>query len=55
MLSVMDPTTTEKKIEAYGVKGMQSKPWHKVFKNSDAMVRWAEKNDADITATRDAE
>jgi hypothetical protein len=42
-------------IEAYGVKGMQSKPWRKTFKNVDAMYAWAEKNDAEIQGFRDVE
>lgn len=39
-------------IEAYGVKGMKSKPWQKTFKSVDALNAWAEKNDAEVYATR---
>ena len=41
------------RIEANGVKGMKSKPWRKVFKTTETMLAWAEKNDADIHATRE--
>lgn len=49
--------TTKKaaKIEAYGVKGMNSKPWRKVFKNVEALNAWLEKNDAEVHGTREAE
>ena len=42
-------------IEAYGVKGLKSAPWRREFKDVDAMLAWAEKNDADIRGTRDLE
>ena len=42
-------------IEAHGVKGMQSKPWRKTFKTSEQMVKWADKNQAEVHATRDVE
>jgi len=45
----------EKKIEAYGVKGMQSRPWRKVFKNTDALEKWVDKNDAEVHGTRDVD
>ena len=45
----------EGKIEAHGVRGMQSKPWRKTFKNVDQMNAWAEKYDAEIHGTRDVE
>ena len=44
-----------KKIEAYGAKGTKSTPWRKTFKNVDTMNAWAEKNDAEIYGTREAE
>jgi hypothetical protein len=47
------PTTST--IEAYGVKGLKNTPWRREFKNVDAMLAWAEKNDADIQGTRDLE
>ncbi len=43
------------KIEAYGVKGMSSKPWHKVFSSYDAMEKWVEKNDAEVYGVREVE
>lgn len=39
-------------VEAYGVKGVKSTKWRKVFKSIDAMNAWAEKNDAEIQGTR---
>lgn len=42
-------------VEAHGVKGMQSKPWRKTFKNADAMNKWADKNQAEIHATREVD
>jgi hypothetical protein len=44
-----------KKIEAYGVKGMKSKPWRKIFKNVEKLNDWVEKNGAEVYATRDIE
>ena len=41
------------KIEAYGVKGMQSKPWRKVFKSDEALDAWVEKTGAEIHGTRE--
>jgi len=43
------------KIEAHGVKGMNSTPWRKTFKNWDALEAWTEKNDAEVYATREEE
>lgn len=49
-------TTNEKqdqrRIEAYGVKGMKSTPWRKTFKSTEALNAWVEKNDAEVYATR---
>jgi hypothetical protein len=39
-------------IEAYGVKGPQSKSWRKEFKSANALNKWAEKNDAEVHGTR---
>ena len=49
--------TAATKIEAYGVKGLQSKAWRKVFANEDALNRWLEKQDgnAEVYGVRDAE
>jgi hypothetical protein len=43
------------KVEAYGVKGMNSRPWRKVFKSYEAMQAWVEKNDAEVHGTREIE
>jgi hypothetical protein len=42
-------------IEAHGVRGMDRRTWHKTFKNTDQMIAWAEKHDAEIVGTRDLE
>lgn len=34
------------KVEAYGVSGMQSKAWHRVFASNDAFARWADSDAA---------
>ena len=36
------------KIEAYGVKGMKSSPWRKVFKNQKEFDKWMEKNEGNV-------
>lgn len=36
------------KIEAYGVKGMQNKQWRKSFKDSAALEKWCDANDATV-------
>jgi len=38
----------EKKIEAYGVKGMKSTPWRKTFKSQAAFEKWIDKNEGNI-------
>lgn len=35
-------------IEAYGVKGMNSKAWRKTFKSQAAFEAWLEKNDGNV-------
>lgn len=35
-------------FEAYGVKGMNSKPWRKTFRDQAAFEAWIEKNEGDI-------
>ena len=42
-------------IEAHGVRGMDRRTWHKTFKNTEQMIAWAEKHDAEIMGTRDLE
>jgi hypothetical protein len=44
-----------KAIEAHGVMGLASKPWRKTFKSTEALCKWAEKNDAVVYATRELE
>lgn len=39
------------KIEAYGVKGMQNKQWRKSFKDSEALEKWCDANDATVHGT----
>jgi hypothetical protein len=41
------------KIEAYGRKGMKNTMWRKFFKDSDAMSKWCEDNDATVEGSRD--
>jgi hypothetical protein len=36
------------KIEAYGVKGMKSTPWRKVFKNQKEFEKWLDKNEGNV-------
>lgn len=40
----------KKPIEAYGAKGMKSKPWRKTFKNQAHLAKWTEKHDAKVHA-----
>jgi hypothetical protein len=55
-----------KRIEAYGFRGMDRRPpqgrhrrvevaveWRRTFKDTAEMVKWAEKNDAEIIGTRE--
>jgi hypothetical protein len=39
-------------VEAYGVKGMNSRTWRRTFKDSDALMTWCEKNDAEVHGQR---
>jgi hypothetical protein len=43
------------RIEAHGVKGMQSRPWRRTFKDPASLLAWCEKNSAEVYGTRDAE
>lgn len=60
ILSEINPNARDKSgklknvetIEAYGVKGMKSTPWRKVFKDYDALSDWADANDAEVYGTR---
>jgi hypothetical protein len=51
----LGPAST--KVEAHGVRGMQSTPWRRTFPSWAAFEAWAEKNRENITihATREAE
>jgi hypothetical protein len=40
-------------IEAYGRKGMKNTKWRKFFKNSDAMSKWCDDNDATVEGSRE--
>jgi hypothetical protein len=44
--------TQSGRIEAYGVKGMMSRPWRRAFKDADALLAWCEKNDAEVYGQR---
>jgi hypothetical protein len=35
-------------MEAYGVKGMKSTPWRKVFKSQSAFEKWMDANEGDV-------
>lgn len=48
-------TPKPKAIEAHGVKGMNSTPWRKTFPSAEHLNKWAEKNSAEVHATREAE
>jgi hypothetical protein len=54
---VQDSATARQpgRIEAYGVKGMKSRPWRRTFKDAFALMAWCEKNDADVYGTRHVE
>lgn len=42
-------------VEAYGVKGLNSTKWQKTFRNSDALNKWVEANDAEMYGMREAD
>lgn len=37
-----------KKFEAYGIKGMDSKKWRKVFKSQEQFEAWLAKNENEV-------
>ena len=43
------------RVEAYGVKGMKSTRWRKVFKNLAALDKWVEQTGAEVYGVRDYE
>lgn len=42
----------QNEVEAYGVQGLQSKPWRKTFRSLEALSAWAERSDAEIHGVR---
>jgi hypothetical protein len=40
------------RVEAYGVKGLASKPWRRTFASAMALSTWAEKNSAEVHGQR---
>ena len=36
------------KIEAHGIKGVNSKPWRKTFASQEAFEKWLDKNEGDV-------
>lgn len=51
------PETITVKIEAYGVKGLKSTPWRKVFKSQAAFEKWmeAQSENVELRGVRDVE
>lgn len=47
----------EPRIEAYGVKGIKSRSWRKIFKNQAAFEKFLDQNagDIEVYGTREAE
>jgi len=45
----------EHTVEGYGNKGMKNTSWRKSFPSTEHMMKWVEKNDADVLGTRDIE
>jgi hypothetical protein len=39
-------------FEAYGVYGMNSKPWRRTFKSTEALAEWTEKYCAEVYGIR---
>ncbi len=50
-----NPKPTLPRFEAHGIKGVKSLPWRKTFKTTAALLKWCERNDAVVYATRDLE
>jgi len=40
------------RIEAYGSKGMQNRPWRRTFASAEKLDAWCERNDAVVLGTR---
>ena len=45
--------TKSKKVEAYGVKGMASKPWRRTFRSLAALNAGLDRNNAECYGTRE--
>ena len=43
---------TKTAIEAYGVKGVASKPWRRTFKSRETLVAWLDKQDGGRRSVR---
>lgn len=39
-------------IEAYGVKGLQSRPWRRTFASAEQLTAWCERHDAAVRGQR---
>ena len=35
-------------IEAYGIKGLKSKPWRRTFRSGEELSAWVEDHDAEV-------
>ena len=46
--SLLEQANEGSRIEAYGVKGMNSTPWRKSFKSQADFEKWLEKNDGNV-------
>jgi hypothetical protein len=40
------------RIEAYGVKGLQSRPWRRIFADAEKLYAWCECHDAVVYGQR---
>ena len=57
-ITYMKTTTSDQlaaRVEAYGVKGMKSTRWRRVFKDLAALDKWVEKTGAEVYGVRDYE
>lgn len=47
----LDEATGKWQIEAYGVKGMKSVSWRKIFNSPEQLEKWCDANDAEVQGT----
>lgn len=40
------------RVEAYGVRGLQNRPWRRTFANAEELTAWCEKHDAAVLGQR---